>query len=133
MSSDISAYLGNKILRWLNGNDMPSAPSAVYLGLFSGNPKSGGTEVTTTIRSGGRLAITLESLASGTGVTISNSADVDFGNSEGAATLSYVGVFDAASGGNLLWSRALPGGPFSITTSMPVKFSTGGIVFNCGE
>ena len=133
MSSDISGYLGNKILRWLAGNAMPSAPSTVYCGLFSGNPKTGGTEVTTSIRAAGRVAVSFSSLSSGTGTQIDNSADVDFGASDGSATLAYVGFFDASSGGNLLWSRALVGGPYAITASMPVKFNTGGIVFNCGE
>jgi hypothetical protein len=36
---------------------MPSAPATCYVALFNGSPKTTGTEVTTTIRAAGRVAI----------------------------------------------------------------------------
>lgn len=131
--SDMSAYLGNKVLDWLLGNTFPSAPSDIYLALYDGDPKGAGTEVTTDIDAGGRLAITLEALSGGTDTSVANSAPVDFGTADSAADLSHVAVFDASSSGNLLWSKELPGGPFAITMGMAVSFDTGAIVFNCGD
>lgn len=132
--SDMSTYLGNKVLRWLAGNAFPSAPSNCYLALFDGDPKGAGTEIGADINSSNpRQPIDFEAISAGTDNQLANDADCDFGNSEGAATLSHVGVYDASSSGNLLFARALPGGPFAITTSMPVKFATGAIVFNCGD
>jgi hypothetical protein len=58
MASDLSTYFGNKIVRWLGGNAMPTAPANLYLALYNGDPKSGGTEVTTTIRVAGRITAT---------------------------------------------------------------------------
>jgi hypothetical protein len=134
MASNLSPYLGNKICRWFAGNAMPTAPAACYAALFNGNPKTTGTEVTDTIHSGGRLAITFDAIADdGADIEITNSADVDFGTAAGdVANLDYVGIFDAATSGNLLASVALPGGPFAITTGSAVKFLTGDLTFTIG-
>lgn len=129
----MSTYLGNKVLDWLKGNAFPSAPADIYLALFDGDPKGAGTEITTDIDAGGRIAISLEALSGGTDASVANDTAVDFGLSDSAESLSHVAVYDASSGGNLLWAKALPGGPYAITIGMPVKFEIGGIVFNCGD
>ena len=134
MASDMSVYLGNKVCRWLAGNAMPAAPAACYVALFNGNPKTSGAEVTDTINAGGRVAITFDVIADdGVDNEITNSADVDFGEAgSDVANLDYVGIFDAASGGNLLFSKALPGGPFAVATGTPIKFLTGDLTFTIG-
>lgn len=131
--SDMSAYLGNKVLDWLKGNAFPSAPADIYVALFDGDPKGAGVEVTSDIDAGGRIAISLEALSGGTDTQVASDADVDFGTADGSADLSHIGIFDASSAGNLLWAKALPGGPYSITAGMPVKFNAAAIVFNCGD
>ena len=132
--SDMSTYLGNAICRWLAGNAMPAAPANCYVGLFDGDPKISGAEVTDTIRAAGRVAITFDAIADdGVDNEITNSADVDFGEAAGdVANLDYVGIFDAVSGGNLLFSKALPGGPFAIAAGTPIKFLTGDLTFIIG-
>jgi len=134
MASDMNVYLGNKVCRWLAGNAMPTAPAACYVGLFNGNPKTSGAEVSDTINAGGRVAITFDAIANdGVDNEITNSADVDFGQAAGdVANLDYVGIFDAASGGNLLFSKALPGGPFAVAAGTPIKFLTGDLTFTIG-
>ena len=135
MASDMNVYLGNKVCRWLAGNAMPAAPAACYVGLFNGNPKTSGAEVTNTIHSGGRVAIAFDAIANdGVDNEITNSAEVDFGQAAGdVANLDYVGIFDAASGGNLLFSKVLPGGPFAVAAGTPVKFLTGDLTFTIGS
>ena len=134
MASDMSTYLGNKLCRWLAGNAMPAAPGDCWVGLFDGDPKAAGSEVTSTIRVAGRVAISFDAIADdGVDNEITNSADVDFGDAAGAvANLDYVGIFDAAPGGNLLFSKALPGGPFAVAAGMPIKFLTGDMTFTIG-
>jgi hypothetical protein len=129
----LSAYLGNKVLDWLKGNAFPSAPADIYLALFDGDPKGAGTEITELVNYTGRLVISLEALSGGTDVSVASDADVDFGNSLDDVDLSHVAVFDDPVAGNLLWAKALPGGPYVITTGMPVKFNAAAIVFNCGD
>lgn len=132
--SDITTYFGNKILRWVAGNAMPTAPTNVYLALFDGDPKGAGTEIGGDVRAATpREVIDLEAISSGTDAQLANDAAVDFGNSEDAVSLSHVAVFDASSSGNMLFAKALPGGPYAITIGMPVFFDVGAIVFNVGD
>ena len=133
MASVLSTYLGNKVLRWALGTAMISAPANCYLALFDGDPKGGGSEVTTTIRAGGRLALDFETVAdNGTTVTLATDADTDFGTSAGDASVSHVGVFDASSSGNLLASKALSSVQ-NVQTGAPVKVLSGDLEFNFGN
>lgn len=99
MASELSDYSANAFLNWLRGTTFPTAPSDVYMALFNGNPTSGGTEVTTTIRVAGRVAIDYGAVASR---AVENATDIDFGEAAGGATITYLAVYDAASSGNLL-------------------------------
>ena len=100
--ANASNYLESSIANWLRGTTFPTAPAAIFVGLFNGDPTdagSGGTEVTTTIRVAGRVAVTLGAPSDG---VMTNSAEVSFGTAAGAATVTHYGIFDAASSGNLL-------------------------------
>jgi hypothetical protein len=131
MSSDLSTYLGNKIARWLGGQAMPAAPASIYTALFNGDPKGAGTEVTVTIRAGGRLAPAWTVPASGVGNVLTSSADVDYGTAAGAATITHVGIFDAAASGNLLSSKILSSA-ISAVVGTPIKFLAGDLNFTIG-
>lgn len=96
--SDMSTYLGDALFNWLKSSAFPSDPANVYAALFNGNPSSGGTEVTGTVALT-RQAITFGSIAAR---AMSNTAEVDFGDASGSATVNYVAIYDAASSGNLL-------------------------------
>lgn len=134
MASDLSTYLGNKIIRWLAGNAMPTAPSSIYLALFNGDPKGAGSEITTSVRSAGRVAVSVAEPAAGSDNDMVTDADVDFGASEnGSLSLSHVGIYDAASSGNLLATKQLTGGPFAISAGTLVNFVAGDITFTIGS
>lgn len=98
--SSFSDYAENAILNHVFRNVALTSPAAVYLALYTTAPTDagGGTEV-----SGGgyaRQAITFGAPASG---VISNTSAVSL-TATGAnfGTITAVGVFDAASGGNLV-------------------------------
>jgi len=132
MASDMSTYFGNKVLRWLTGNTMIAAPASCEVGLFDGDPKGSGTEVTDTIRTAGRVAITFDAISEGTDNSVQNSADVDFGEAEAQVDFSHVAVFDDAD--NLLFAKALAGGPFAdVEAGTPIKFPAGSLVFTLGS
>lgn len=131
MASDLSTYLGNKIVRWLGANAMPSAPAALYLALFNGDPKGAGSEVTTTIRVAGRITAAFTVPASGATNTMSSSADADFGAAAGGATVTHVAVYDASSGGNQLASKSV--GTNTVSAGQDVKFSAGNLTFTIGS
>ena len=102
----LSDYAENLILNWLMKNT-GSAPSATYLALFTAAPNDagGGTEVSG--NGYARQAVTWDT-ASGTGGTTSNSTAETFTASGGDfGTVTHIGIFDAATSGNLLWHGAM--------------------------
>jgi hypothetical protein len=101
--SDMSAYLGDALLNWLKSTAFPSDPAAVYASLWNGNPSSGGTEVTGTVGLT-RQAVTFGSIAAR---AMANSAEVDFGDASGTATVTYVGLHDDPTAGNLLAQKTV--------------------------
>ena len=130
-----SNYLEGKILNWLKGTAFGTAPAGLYVGLFTADPTDAGAttdEVTTTVRAAGRPAVSLGTLSSGTGAdTLANSAIVDFGAAAGApgSAVTHVGIFDAASAGNMLYSAALTT-PRTVTVGAAVSFPIGAIVIS---
>lgn len=131
-----STYLQNAILAWAKGTAMPTAPATVYVALFSADPTDAGTltnEVTTTIRPAGRVAATFGAVSTASGTsTIANSADVDFGTAAGGGTVTHFGLFDAATGGNMLGSTTVTGGPITVAAGTGVKFATGALTLSAG-
>lgn len=124
-----SNYLEDKILNWVKGSAFPSAPASVYVGLFNGDPLdtgAGGTEVTTSIRVAGRVAVAFGSITTAAGAnSMVNSADADFGSAAGGTTMTHFALFDAVSAGNMLYSASLTGGSQSVSGGTAVKFATG--------
>lgn len=105
--SALSNYAEKAVLDWLMGGATPTRPSARYIALYTAAPSDsgGGTEVS---GSGYSRQTATFAAASTPGGTTSNSAAVDFTASGGNwGTITHMGIFDASSGGNLLWHGAL--------------------------
>jgi hypothetical protein len=94
-----SNYLETEILDHVFGGAAYTAPSTLYLALYTAAPSDsgGGTEVS----GGGYVRQTVAFTTSGN--TTSNSAAVEYPTATANyGTVTHVGVFDAASGGNLM-------------------------------
>lgn len=101
--ADLSNYAEAEILQWLMTDETVTRPTAWYVALYSAAPSDagGGTEL-----SGSGYA--RQSVDFGTAGTTSQ-ADVTFTASGGNwANATHMGIFDAATSGNLLWHKALP-------------------------
>ena len=99
-----SNYLETNVLDHVFGGSAYTAPSTLYLGLYTAAPSDtgGGTEV-----SGGSYA-RQEATFTVSGDTASNDAVIEFPTATASwGTVVYVGVFDSLSGGNLLAYAAL--------------------------
>ena len=97
-------YFENQMLNLMRSQNI-IAPANVYLALFLSNPGDTGTEGTEITYSGyARQAVTFSApTASGNGLMIQNTNQVSFAEaSSSAGTVTYVGVYDSLSGGNLL-------------------------------
>ena len=94
-----SNYLETEILDHVFGGNAYTAPSNLYLGLYTATPSDtgGGTELS---GSGyARLAMAM----SVSGNLATNSAAEEFATATGSwGTVTHVGVFDAATSGNLM-------------------------------
>jgi hypothetical protein len=129
-----SNYLESLLLNWCyNAAAMPTAPATAYVGLFTSDPTdtgAAGTEVTTTIRAAGRVAASFGTVTTAAGAnTIANDAIVDFGDADAAVLdITHFATFDAASGGNMLHSNTITGGPVDVALGTEVKFQVGSLV-----
>lgn len=130
---DIADGILDQLVDWIVGKSDPTpAAGTRYVALFDGDPQGAGSEVTTTIRTAGRLAITSSMEASGTTNTgeSSSTSDLDFGTAAGGASVSHIAIYDSASGGTLLASDALTGGTQTVTAGNPVKIPAGDLTIS---
>lgn len=95
-------YLEDAVLDHVFGGNAYTAPSTLYVGLFTAAPSDtgGGTEVS----GGGYARQTATFTVSGTEPTeATNSAAIDYPTATAdLGTITHVGVFDALTSGNLL-------------------------------
>lgn len=92
-------YLETEILDHVFGGAAYSAPGTLYVGLFTSAPgeAGGGVEV-----SGGGY-VRQSAAFTVTGNTASNNASIEYPTATASyGTVTHVGIFDAASGGNLM-------------------------------
>jgi hypothetical protein len=97
-----SDYLEDKVLEHVFGGNAYTAPSTLYVALYTSAPSDtgGGTEVS----GGGYVRKTATFNVSGTNpTTASNAAAIEYPTATANyGTVTSVGIFDALSGGNLL-------------------------------
>jgi hypothetical protein len=96
-----SNYLETELLDHVFTNSAYTAPSTLYLALFTSNPDEdgSGTEVTTSGTAYARQTVTF----SVSGNTATTDAAVEFPTATANyGTVSHVGIYDASSAGNLI-------------------------------
>lgn len=101
-----SNYLETELLDHVFTNSAYTAPSTLYLALFTSNPAEdgSGTEVTTSGTAYARQTVTF----SVSGNTATTDAAVEFPTATANyGTVSHVGIYDASSAGNLIAYAAL--------------------------
>tara|TARA_R100000951_G_C2615353_1_gene172556 strand:- start:253 stop:633 length:381 start_codon:yes stop_codon:yes gene_type:complete len=97
-------HLETEILDHVFGGNAYTAPSTLYLGLYTSAPSDtgGGTELSGSGYARQAMAMSVS------GNTASNSAVEEFATATGSwGTVTHVGVFDASTSGNLLAYGAL--------------------------
>jgi len=122
--SDMSAYLGDKLLNWIKGSAFGTAPASVYAALYNGDPDSGGTELTGTINLT-RQAVTWGSVAAR---AVANSAEVNYGTANSTGTATYVVLFDASTSGNQLSKKSISSA--SISSGEKVAIAVGALTLS---
>ena len=103
--SEMSNYLETALINVTLRGVAFTAPAAIYVALFTTDPTDAGSG---TQVSGGSYARTAITFAAPTdGVSLSN-ADCTFPTATaGWGTVGYIGLFDASTGGNMLYYTPL--------------------------
>lgn len=94
----------NEMLDWLVGNADPSPVAATrYITVFNGDPSGAGSEVINTITGSANRQNLTTAMANATGGSIASDTLITFTtNAVGGATVNYIAIYDAQTGGNLL-------------------------------
>ena len=135
--ANFSNYLENKIVEWLDGVAMPTAPTILYVALFSSDPTdaNAGTEITNTITgSTARAAVanadwTVTTATTTLDAKIQNNAEITITNSSTNSTnvnATHFGVYNAATSGELLFHGQLAS-IVEITPGSAIKFAPNSI------
>ena len=103
--AEMSNHLENALINATLRGTSFTAPSAVYVALFTSDPTDAGTG--TECSGGGYARQTATFAAPSNGATV-NSAAVEFPQATANwGTIGWLGLYDAATGGNLLYHTAL--------------------------
>jgi hypothetical protein len=103
----LSDYAEKLLLDWMMTTGTATRPTSWYVALYTAAPSDsgGGTEVSGAGYA--RQSVAFDAASSPAGTT-SNSADVSFTAVGGDyGTVTHMGIFDASTGGNLLWHGVL--------------------------
>ena len=125
--SAMSDYLELKFLDHFTGTASTTAPSAVYLGLATASlaDDASGTEL-----SGNNYTRKAITFASASGGSIASNASVEFNSATGSwGTISHWGIWDASSGGNLLFHGAFTASK-AIATGDILKVASGSLTIS---
>jgi hypothetical protein len=103
--AEMSNYLETALINGTLRGTTYTAPTTVYVGLYTSDPTDAntGTEV-----SGGSYARTAVTFGAPSNGVSTNSAAVEFPQATGTwGTVAYIGILDASTSGNLLYHTAL--------------------------
>lgn len=103
--AEISNYLENALINGTIRGTSYTAPSTVYVGLYTSDPTDAntGTEVT-----GGSYARQSATFAAPSNGSSASNADITFPQATANwGTVGWIGILDASTSGNLLYHTAL--------------------------
>jgi hypothetical protein len=122
----LSNYAEKLLLDWMMTAGSATRPTAWYVGLFTDSPTDAGTGTEVSGSGYTRQSVTFNAATSGTGTT-DNSNNVVFTAAGGNwGTVSHIGIYDASSGGNLLWHGAMTASKI-VNDGDSLEFSAGNI------
>ena len=103
----MSNFLENALLNGTLNGTTYTAPTTIYVGLYTSDPTDANTGTEVSGGSYARKAVTFAT-ASGTSGSVATNADVTFDEATAPwGVVGWIGILDASSGGNLLYHTAL--------------------------
>lgn len=118
---DFVASTRNSMIDWLTGKTTPAAVATRYITTYNGDPQGAGSENISTITgSANRQAITA-AMNAASGGSAANASDITFTNSAvGGATVDFVAIFSAITGGTLMASTAVTSKTVGVGDSLKI-------------
>lgn len=105
--AEMSNYLENALLNGTLNATTYTAPTTVYVSLWTSNPNDDGSGTEVSGGSYARVAVSFAT-ASGTSGEVLNDAAVEFAAATASwGVVGWIGINDALSGGNLMYHTAL--------------------------
>ena len=124
--AEMSNYLENALLNGTLNATTYTAPTTVYVSLFTTDPTDAGSGTEVSGGSYARTAVTFAT-ASGTSGLVATDADVTFPTCTSSwGTVGWIGIHDASTSGNLLYHTALDASK-TIDTGDIFKITTGNL------
>jgi hypothetical protein len=103
--AEMSNYLENALINATLRNTSYTSPAVVYLGLYTSDPTDADTGTEVSGNAYARQSITFGAPSNGAST---NSAAIEFPQATGSwGTVTYIGIRDALTSGNLLYHTAL--------------------------
>lgn len=122
--SEMSNYLENALINGTLRATTYTAPSTVYVALFTSDPTDAGSGTEVSGGSYARQSATFGAPSNGASVT---TADITFPTATGNwGTVGWIGIYDALTTGNLLYHTALDASK-TIETGDIFKISAGNL------
>jgi hypothetical protein len=123
------ATVRDTMLDWLTGKTTPAAVATRYITTYNGDPQGAGSEnIATLTGSSNRINLTTAMAAASSGSAVSN-ADITFtASASGGATVDYVAIYSAITGGTLYASASVTSKTLSIGDSL--KIPSGSLTLN---
>jgi hypothetical protein len=119
--ADFVAGVRNSMLDWFTGKTTPAAVANRYITTFNGDPQGAGSENINTITGSANRQIITTKMAAAAGGSAASNADIVFtAAAVGAATVDFVAVYDAITGGNLMGSAAVSSKSVGIGDSLSI-------------
>lgn len=119
--ADFVASSRNAMLDWLTGEASPAAAATRYITVFNGDPQGAGTEVINTITGSANRQNMTTAMAAASGGSAASDTDITFtASAVGTATVDYVAVYSAITGGTLMASTAVSSKSVGIGDSLKI-------------
>ncbi len=134
MSTQVmSDYLEGKFIDYVLRSGTFASPASVWIGLFTATPSDagGGTEVASA-NAYARVQLTSAFDAASAGAT-ANTATITFPTATGVwGAITSVGIYDASTGGNLLFYGTFSNSPLQVDTGDTLSIAAGALDISLG-
>lgn len=105
--SALTDYAEKLVLDWLMTSDSVTRPSSWYIGLFTGATSEDGTGPEVSGFGYARQPVSFNPATSGSGLTKNNNVIQYYCVGGDWGTITNIGIFDSATGGNMIWHGTL--------------------------